>query len=989
MMLLITFISITFAGIKPSPSSRPFNRDLFSYLQWGHVNQEQIITRDKDDLRSQSIIGVKGVDIGYLEAIKEIEKMEEVIVAVIDSGVDYTHRDLADNVLFSKKCLELSEEEIKVQNLKCLGKNFTVVSDDPNSKDPMDYNGHGTHVASIIAAKVDNGLGISGLSNKIKIMPLKVYRKEDFIFQRRSISKTTMYANAIVYAVNNGAKVINLSGGWPSSNDTTQLRQALIRAMRAGVIIVAAAGNNRSNEPILPCAHAFKDRTHEGKTVYHQVICVGSLSADNTLSSFSNYGSHVDLIAPGDNILGLLTQWEGVQFDYMERRIPEFFPIYGMEVMSGTSQSAPYVAGIAAILKGLNPDISSDQVYASLIQGTKAYQAESRTTLAGRVYLPDVLEKKDRSLIQPIFKPLKKITTINNKIGFEIVLKNYKAQEENVNIKISSLSEQVAINYEVNIESFDAGSVKTIQVRGDVLDELADSQLKLKVEINDKQYFHQAPIVKRLERSSLAKKKSFEFKTSSLPFIADIKGKIELLIATVSDPLQLEDNNTLYFKRIRKKESSKLVDMRIHFYEHENNKVIENSKRFNLSVVSDLLSIHKIDIDYDGKAEFLVRVAKENSKTSVDIQYHILDKNLNPVYNSPWIYPIKRYSFDVSTGSYSPMILNTGKMFFIKSKVNFSEKKLAIPHFMDLGQIPEYQQYMCASCVHKRQSANRVYSMMPSLEGDKVIIKPMVIEQQGWRESELEKYRKSLLDELIFSTAQRQSQADFYNSQAKVLYSIGLGMNVSNFALNITEDSKYSNEAVSNTTPIASAYTVSGKSLINDSNPSLFFQSRQIFRFQTSTLDGPLINDEDQSFQNTFIKPLAYFEDKDEQVLFLNRRRTIDLYKIQDKQIKARLSKPVNRFSFLTGKILNEFYFPIVAGGKAALYVDSTLITNNRIYIYREYKNALVSPIKYSFEIPTGCRAINLKAALGQNNAYQVLCKARNNGWDLFEIPLN
>jgi subtilisin family serine protease len=256
---------------------------------------------------------------------------DSLVVAVVDTGVDLAHPDLAQNIVTG----------------------YDFANDD---SDPSDDVGHGTHVAGAIGAIGNNNLDVVGVNWKVKIMPIKVCATES--------CEEGAIARGIQYAADNGAKVINMSLGTsaPAIQQcaTGTLYESVISyALSKNVTIVAAAGNDNRN------AALGSPGSCPG------VITVGATTSSDTRANFSNYGSAVTIAAPGVGILS--TFWRGHDI------AAPGYPVTcgdstfgsasdGMGYCSGTSMASPIVAGAAALLLSVNPSLTPDQVKNCLVQ---------------------------------------------------------------------------------------------------------------------------------------------------------------------------------------------------------------------------------------------------------------------------------------------------------------------------------------------------------------------------------------------------------------------------------------------------------------------------------------------------------------------------------------------------------------------------------------------------------------------------------------------
>jgi type VII secretion-associated serine protease mycosin len=223
----------------------------------------------------------------------DITTGKPIVVAVVDTGVDGGHPDLA-------------------------GKTVPGFNAFANNGNANDDNGHGTAVAGLIAANTDNGIGIAGLCWGCRIMPIKS-------LNRNGGGSDATVASGIRWAVDNGARVINLSLG--GSGESQTLREAVDYALARGIVVIAASGNERQegNAPNYPAA-------------YPDVLAVGATGNSDVITGFSNTGDYVDISAPGVGLWSTL-------------------PGGGYGPPNGTSFSSPHVAGAAGLVLSVRPDL--------------------------------------------------------------------------------------------------------------------------------------------------------------------------------------------------------------------------------------------------------------------------------------------------------------------------------------------------------------------------------------------------------------------------------------------------------------------------------------------------------------------------------------------------------------------------------------------------------------------------------------------------------
>lgn len=275
----------------------------------------------------------------------------EVLVAVIDTGLDYYHPDLSRERLYANPAERLNgvDDDGNGYVDDLMGWNFV----DGNGN-PWDHAGHGTLVAGIIAAVTGNAEGIAGIAPRARILPLKVL---NFIGRGPS----SRIAEAIYYAVGKGARIINLSLG--GETPSKAILRAVEYAGRRNVLVVAAAGND-GKEVTAP---RFFDLPN--------VITVGASDTKQHRAAFSNFGPALDIVAPGVDILSLRARRTDVAYvagvrDYRPRQ--HFVgPDARYSRVNGTSFAAPFVTGAAALLIGRNPALSAVDVKRMLMQSAR------------------------------------------------------------------------------------------------------------------------------------------------------------------------------------------------------------------------------------------------------------------------------------------------------------------------------------------------------------------------------------------------------------------------------------------------------------------------------------------------------------------------------------------------------------------------------------------------------------------------------------------
>lgn len=289
--------------------------------------------------------GKAKADINALKAWVKTTGSDKVVIAVLDSGVDYTHPDLIHNIWVRPGSIgpytdahlgEVDDEH-----------GYNAVE---NSGDPIDENGHGTHCAGIIGAEGSNDEGIAGVNWKVEILPLKFMTAGGFGTTKDAIE----CINYVIARKRSGVNVRVISASWGSTMKSRALEDAIRKAGEEGILFVAASGNasaNTDRQPHYPSSYDLPN-----------VISVAALNRRDGLASFSNYGpKSVHIAAPGAEIL---STWLNREY----------------EEHSGTSMATPVVSGVAGLVLSIEPHLSVKELRERLLKS-----ADKLDSLNGKI----------------------------------------------------------------------------------------------------------------------------------------------------------------------------------------------------------------------------------------------------------------------------------------------------------------------------------------------------------------------------------------------------------------------------------------------------------------------------------------------------------------------------------------------------------------------------------------------------------------------------
>ena len=268
--------------------------------------------------------GTPGADIHALQAWSLSTGSPNVVVGVLDTGVDYTHLDLAQNIWTAPSGFSVTTQSGGVVQCPSGSHGFNIVAD---TCDPMDDNGHGTHVSGTIGAVGDNGVGVAGINWQVQILPCKFLDSTG----TGDIEGAIACIDLMNQLKENGVDIVATNNSWGGADTSQALHDAIAASMNDGVLFIAAAGNDFSENDEYP--------VYPASIYLPNVIAVAATDRNDALVTFSNFGRRtVHIGAPGRDILST-TPNNTYSYD------------------SGTSMATPHVTGVAALLKAQNPSL--------------------------------------------------------------------------------------------------------------------------------------------------------------------------------------------------------------------------------------------------------------------------------------------------------------------------------------------------------------------------------------------------------------------------------------------------------------------------------------------------------------------------------------------------------------------------------------------------------------------------------------------------------
>ena len=1014
------------------PHSLPLTNDPLVDFQWAlDSHGQQIILPKGTYIDSEYIQAVPEADLGIKNIIESIEAKikRDVVIAIIDSGLDYHLKEIQNGIAYNPAECDKSgstyknpfrpKKDLDGNGYKgdCVGWNVIPNGKDSNgNNNPMDDVGHATHLSGAIAAEKNNGLGISGVSNKLKVLPIKVMHRKLEKAERdqaRDVdghSFTNRVAQGIAYAIVRNVDVINLSLGWPSSMDHPPIRQAIQRAIDKGIIVVAAAGNNKNNRPIAPCN-------------YPGVLCVGSSRADKKVSGFSNFGAHVDLLAPGEPILSLFPP-----SDY-NQSTSSTFNLPGYEVKSGTSQSAAYVSAISALLKvALNAD--GDEVKARLFSTAENIPSdEGQYFRNGLIHLERAYQAPPQPVLRPEFKNMElvELDPLTHQFHFPLKIKNYWTPSQKFTVKVRSLSPHVTVHITQSLKALEKGASHTIHITG-IVAKKGSHMAKLSVTLThgreSKEYPFEFILATKLTRHQHVVKVPINLDEELKQILNKVPNMAPSPILNITD-FKRQSPTPEYFSQSQSEEGIrfKIWQQVEGTYQMTREILIPSKER------QDRISFHRDDFEGDGQPEYIIRTGYKKiqlvgtkEQEQAIIQYTFLDSQFNPYYgpqHSTW-------EFNSTHNNFLILKQRIDKLQFLAFSPPISStwnRKIWVPVFVQATSLPKIDKNQSPLGRPNPWRVPHINFLIPEVSpSGQVIVRQRVFgsyQRKKQLEHELNlpwRHRFNFLSLLVPPPLDNPASS-IHPSKVRALMSLVTRKSTDYYVLTLrgkTLPGPNERDFIDyQIAPLQSSEGEVFKLELNEFHSSIKVTPSS-YRFYHSDIFFALFNErmartalldphtlfihkkselKQENFKDRIQRFVQSFEMDDRLYTFLESNSFLILLKTHGYNQTTLSRVPLTRFSFVPGYVLHESVQPIVVWNKdrwnPALYVNSSHITSQYVYSWIFDGERLFSPVELSITLPPHCRSQDI-SPWGQGFAYIFLCSngSDNSGWQFQFLPV-
>ena len=609
---------------------------------------------------------------------------------------------------------------------------------------------------------------------------------------------------------------------------------------------------------------------------------------------------------------------------------------------------------IAALL--VQEKTSIDDVFAKLYQSS-ALKDSKKYILGGEATWELLNTPIKKSVIRPIFKRVRQLLFKgqSNTAKLTIPVRNFGVHSGTVVVRLESLSSALEVtNGPISISKLDKGEVVEVPFDINVKDINAESTIGLRVTIETQEgsesFVNEIPVVRDIKNEETFNKVKFVFKDSVLPLGSVRNGEILTFLSTV-ESYGVSQKHELFLKRIVKEGDSKKLEVTL--FTRKGSEFIQIPQLIFVKDVLNLVNFIRLDLNFDGKEDYLVHALAEKDGKKYFV-FSFFDENLNPLWKDFQEVKLNLDLYLESMNDLSFVALNDPIL-----------GRMLVPAFYTTGQLPKIDQNITSWDRFDSSKKNRLYYLEPN-QGE---FRVRSLTTKTWEDQVKQNLNSKWFETVMAEQLLPVSEADAKAGKLRVLTSVGLGakrqLYIHTFDVSTNSHGAKIPQIVLQSDFVDPLLSLTPAGLTNDGEVyfNVYDRTRSklvMTRGQSQLLEFVFRH---ESESDLIAGHIVSFESHDKHFSVLQtREELIGVITQNGKEIK-RSSIPKLRYSFLSQKLLSELYFPVMykrdEQSRAALYVDATSVTGNRIYLFEEQDGDLVASMKNSLIVPANCKALN------------------------------
>jgi hypothetical protein len=535
----------------------------------------------------------------------------------------------------------------------------------------------------------------------------------------------------------------------------------------------------------------------------------------------------------------------------------------------------------------------------------------------------------------------------NPQARLNVPVRNYGLEATDISVRLESLTPGLEILNEVQtIDRLRTSEVRVVPFEVKISNFNMESSVRIRVTMTsaegERAFLNDIPVSRDVKSEASFKKLAFQFKAATLPVGNIENGKVVSYLNTV-ETYGKSKAQEFYLRRVLKEEKKLMITL----LRRTSKGIVEVANPIVIEKFSSLINFLRLDLNLDGEDDYLVQAVVENAKGDKEFHFSFYDNNLKPLWSQ----------FQSVGVTIDLLIKNMSDLSF--ARMDHPELgKMLVPVFFTEGQIPKLDQTKDFYGRLDVSRENRLYYLEPQVK--EKLFRIRTFTHPAWREQVKKELNSKWFETVLVENILPISEKDVAAGKVRAIISVGQGTKrqifISSFDTRSVLRGRTLPQIVLQTEFIDTLYAVTPKGLeaVGESYLNVYDRSRAKIVQTKESGQSHQLNYTHEAETDLIISEIAAFENGDEKLSILQTRdELVSLLTKEGKTIRS--SRPKLRYSFFSAKVLSEMYLPVIYSRThqaPALYVDSTGVTGNRVYLFEEQEGKLVSSVQNSLIVP-------------------------------------